>query len=970
MSLVRRLAVSLAIIGLLAGNVMSAAGFAPADAGQGPNPVVTVLPDGLNLDWRAAQAQITAVPGESGQASVSRVSIPGFTTLSRPGAPLLPVASTLVALPPGANPSLELVQVYETRAALPAPLALAGKPQGVLRGPDGQALGGEFAPALPAGPSSAPFQPAVLELELLGSARGVQIARLVFYPARQDGGGLLLASRVQAVLHFNRPAGRVPSAPQAAAGPYLKTLQASVANPEQMQPVDVRAGAVRSQAVDAAPGDPQAAAISVDHTGLTAVSYDDLAAAGFPVEGVLLENLHLTRAGSDIPIEWQGDGDPVFEQGERLLFFAEPRPSRYAAADVYWLARADTLATLMESRSAAPGTLPHGVAWVEALFEQNKIYSPDCYCAPVPAGRDGDRWMWDRLELPARPAASFPFQLPSVDKTLPASLTVWLAGYTDLPASPDHRVEVSLNGSVLGELEWDGKQAITGTFTVTASLLASGDNALALRLAAVPGVSLEGVWLDAFSIRYAHGQATSGDALFFQGEDTPQAYPLYLMNTAGLRAYDVTDPDQPVQLTGVAIGVSGALELGDPPEGGPRRYWVGAESAITAPAGVRLVSRLQSADPAFTGAEYVAITPAGFAPALASLVSLRQAQGLSVVVEDVQAIYDAYSGGRMDPEAIRRYLSDAYAAWDTQPVYVLLLGDGTSDPKRYSPLSFQTFIPPYLAVVDPWAGETAADNRYVAVDGEDILPDMLIGRLPANSLAEAQAMVDKILRYEQNPSAGSWNERALLVADDADGGGNFPGVSEAVRSALFTGKNQAYPLYYDPEAVTAGAMRQEVLNRWNAGSRFIMYTGHASVHQWAVERFFHSDDIPQLGSTGRLPVLLEMTCFTGSFQLPASPSLDEALLRYPQAGAVAVWGSTGLGISTGHLELAQGFLGSFLVDGQPGLGAAALAGKLRLAAKDPAHNDLIETFTLFGDPAMQVHMDAGAPTVYLPLMAH
>jgi hypothetical protein len=58
------------------------------------------------------------------------------------------------------------------------------------------------------------------------------------------------------------------------------------------------------------------------------------------------------------------------------------------------------------------------------------------------------------------------------------------------------------------------------------------------------------------------------------------------------------------------------------------------------------------------------------------------------------------------------------------------------------------------------------------------------------------------------------------------------------------------------------------------------------------------------------------------------------------------------------------------VDGQPELGAAALAGKLHLAAQDPAHDDLIDTFTLFGDPAMQVHMDAGAPTVYLPLMSH
>jgi hypothetical protein len=210
----------------------------------------------------------------------------------------------------------------------------------------------------------------------------------------------------------------------------------------------------------------------------------------------------------------------------------------------------------------------------------------------------------------------------------------------------------------------------------------------------------------------------------------------------------------------------------------------------------------------------------------------------------------------------------------------------------------------------------------------------------------------------------------VLVADDMDGGGDFPGVSEAVRSTLVSTLQQVLPLYYSPEAVTPEAMHQEVLNAWSAGSRFMMYTGHASVHQWAVERFFHSDDIPQLGSTGRLPVLLEMTCFTGSFQLPGTSSLDEALLRSPHGGAVAVWGATGLGISMGHLDLAQGFLGSIVNDRVPELGAAALAGKMRLASQHPAFDDLIDTFTLFGDPATRIHMDSGAPMVYLPLLTH
>ena len=46
-------------------------------------------------------------------------------------------------------------------------------------------------------------------------------------------------------------------------------------------------------------------------------------------------------------------------------------------------------------------------------------------------------------------------------------------------------------------------------------------------------------------------------------------------------------------------------------------------------------------------------------------------------------------------------------------------------------------MPPYLAFVDPWLGEIAADMRYGDLDG-DGLPEVSVGRLTANSLAEAE----------------------------------------------------------------------------------------------------------------------------------------------------------------------------------------------------------------------------------------
>ena len=365
----------------------------------------------------------------------------------------------------------------------------------------------------------------------------------------------------------------------------------------------------------------------------------------------------------------------------------------------------------------------------------------------------------------------------------------------------------------------------------------------------------------------------------------------------------------------------------------------------------------------------IIISHASFIPALTPLVDLRRSQGLSVRVVNVRAVYDGWGNGRITPEAIRSYLSDLYHNGNPAPTYVLLVGDGTTDPKQYRSDSQTTWLPPYLADADPWVGEVAADNRFVTVDGDDFLPDMIIGRLPVNSLAEAQTVVTKIVEYETKPLLGDWNGRISFISDDTDAAGNFAAHAASLQQAYVVDPWQASSLNYNPALLTEAAMQSQVRQTWQNGQGLLVYTGHSSQHQWGAERFFHLDDVANLTNGARLPVLLEMTCFTGSFAQPFWDALDEALLRQPNGGAVAVWGATGLGVGTGHDALAGGFLQSLIGDDEVVLGTAVLSGKIDLVTNKPANLDLLDTFTLFGDPAMQYNTDfwAGIPT-YLPLV--
>ena len=63
--------------------------------------------------------------------------------------------------------------------------------------------------------------------------------------------------------------------------------------------------------------------------------------------------------------------------------------------------------------------------------------------------------------------------------------------------------------------------------------------------------------------------------------------------------------------------------------------------------------------------------------------------------------------------------------------------------------------------------EWVAERRlFVKISGDDAIPDMYIGRLPAQSEADAQSMVAKIITYEQTIHLKDWRQNVLLIADD------------------------------------------------------------------------------------------------------------------------------------------------------------------------------------------------------------
>ena len=371
-------------------------------------------------------------------------------------------------------------------------------------------------------------------------------------------------------------------------------------------------------------------------------------------------------------------------------------------------------------------------------------------------------------------------------------------------------------------------------------------------------------------------------------------------------------------------------------------------------------------------------------PWLNDLVALRQGQGLRVKVVDVEDTFDEFSYGIESPEALLDFLAYAYSNWTKPaPQYVLLVGDSTRNPKNnldptYGLDTVTTYIPTYLTFTEH-NGESATDEWFVRVSGDDVISDLYIGRLPAKSAIEAIAMVNKILAYEGNPNTKSWEKNVLLLADDQRDGleyeyeANFEIMNNDVAALLPAAMHFENPDYDPLNPLNDPVERYPAtgyLGQWsandlrnlillpqiNSGTLMVNYSGHSSVQILANPVIFNNPDVDGLTNSGMYPLFVGMGCLSGHFVYPEDwnwPSLAEKLLRAEDKGAVAALMSTGQTTTEGQNILDTALFDAIFNQDVRVLGQAVSSAKQTLMANGGSlYDEVNETFLLFGDPAM------------------
>ena len=696
--------------------------------------------------------------------------------------------------------------------------------------------------------------------------------------------------------------------------------------------------------------------IGITADGLYALDYATLLAAGVPVTTARPSDLHLFWRGQTVAMDALGTADASFDPGDALIFYGEKfhgsrQDEKYTDENVYWLTvDADTPGLRMTTRDVTPDSNPTGVCTGTVLTEQNLVYWGRWSATP---GTE-TTWFWERISQPlsGEITRTYPLTLSAPLNTAhAATLVVAVAARNENTSiTPDHHLRLTLNSTSLGEVYWEGKVGHIITATVPAAALLDGLNELHVTL--IADTAHQDIYFDRATLTYR--RAANADCTAAQ--EGTATYTLTAPPTA--RLYDVSAPLRPVALINYAHADTTLTFSDNAPARTHYRAAVPQTASLT-----RYQPDLDLITPT-VGADEIIVAPRDFFPALQPLVTQRQAQGLRVRLVDVADVYPLFNSGIYHPEAIRALVAHAYTSWPgPAPAYLLLVGDGNFNLKGYHPdkygLHVPSLIPPYLDFADPYQGEVPLDSRFGDVAG-DSLPEVVVGRIPAETAADVAAVVAKILAYEAAPVA-EWQLRALLVADNVpDTAGDFRAVLERLITAIITPNLQVERLYLNDycgaptnPAQPCPSGTRALTETWSAGAGLVTYSGHASINRWAHEKFLRTAHIATFTPTTQLPFVMSLDCLDGNWMFPpAYPGLDdtrsiaEQLLLTPERGAIAALAPAGLSYTWDGENIARAVYRAMLQDGE--FRIAALSQIARAASR----THLRQVYTLFGDPAM------------------
>jgi len=937
--------------------------------------------DGIETRISVPEFKAEDITGPDG-ADYQKITIDGYGATTEEGNAQLPVKRIMLKLPQDVSPedvTLEIVSVEKdfrpNYNVYPAPRFIFSEENGLRI-----ATGEEFYKDKDAYSKDISYPDKVAEIskEGTGFLRGTAIVSVIFYPLsfNPSRGEIEYRKNIRLNIRYNRSAAKagVSSAslqaesPKTAEGlsrvtrtpdPFADIINSVAANTDAAQEgrsvlsestVDRYSRLAVNNMTQGIAGEPQPAGqrlkISIKEEGVYRITYNDFA-GGLNIPTLNPRFLKMTYKGNDIPIYVRGEDDGVFNEDDYVEFYGFPvERNEYTETNVFFLEEGigDGL-RMAEIDGGLAGSYEQPSDFkTTAHFEENTVFGQFA----VRCGEPSDTWFWSYQH---NNPYLFTLNNISGEEHGDAVLRLRLLGYNALgPGSSIFAVYV--NNHMLFSDTRVGLIELTLEFPQ--SYLTEGANEL--KIEKLGGDVLLLNW---FEIEYYQRYIALDDQIKF-GVGSWQALPqeerirIDGFATGDASIYKITPSDGVSRVVNNQIGENNSVIFKISNPGAGDKYMALTESRKKPPLKIELAqpASLRSTE---NSAEWIAIVYDDFYDEVIPLAEHRASQGLRTKVVKVSEIYNEFSGGISTPYAIKDFLTYAYFNWQApRPLYVVLIGDASMDNKDYYGYGSRNYVPTAI-LNDSYLGNIgASDNWFAAVDGDDVLPDMFIGRLTARNSNDVAGQVNKIIRYENGVSPTEWHKRILLVADRAE----YFGAGSTFGGALDMACEEHIPSDFtvDRQYMEQGATKNSLIASLNQGAVLSFYHGHGHLNGWVNGALLGSSDIPSLNNAEGLPFVTSASCLTAMFSdaMPQMPyCFAEEMTRYPDKGAIAFLGYSVMDWMGNGPKLVEELFKAVIDEGFRTTGASAITAEISGYTRYGLLEASLKFLILFGDPAVK-----------------
>jgi hypothetical protein len=957
-----------------------------------------------------------------------RIEISGYGILSRPGAPAVPLRIERIGIPEGATPRLRILRV---RSRIYPDLRVEPVPRGARtpalddHAPDSvspQPARREFRedPAVFGEDADYPSQP--VSLGAIGYLRDQRYVELLRTPVQVNpvARTVRVAEEVELEVVFDGAApGASPAAARRPDDRFEAIYRRAIMNYGQAaafrakRPTEnLTASALLETAVSTV------YKIALHQDGVYRLTCPS--APSCSVAALLGQNpntFRLLNKGAEVPMRIVGGGDNSFDLGDVLEFYGQSQkepftvvncaaPAEPACAtpiyedndvtdvNVYLL---DVTASTARLRMATVDGTPGGLTAQPDFLDVAHAEVNDRF---IPLA-DHDPYYWiPTLVADAATGASrdISIPLPGISGApFTAGVTARLRGVTSFSeVNPDHRTRITLNGAgaTTTTQDWDGEVILDQATTASSSIL-TNPSVLHLEVPAVASVSLDQVIADYVEISYRRLFQAVSDSLKFDFPNQAAKFSVGGFSGGSILVYDLSriltgtaDIVEPRLVANAATGpasVTFQVAFEGAPTGASRRYLAVGPAGTLVPDSVTVLAPNDLLDGA-NEADYLIIahpslivaTPGGAYDQFVNY--LQNVRGLKVRLVFIGDIYDDFNNSLAHPEAIRTFLAYVHDHWkgpagtSPPPSYLLLVGDAVWDFKNnLNRADWVDLVPTSIMFYDQAILKFhGADNWLASFVGNDQSADILYGRIPARTAAQADTVFSKILGYALSPPPGAWRGDGYFLADVGNNGFETQTFEQIEDEAAvyfqppwtLTKQYYAQPPYNAPAGgcnCTPTQFKNDFVDHWNTAHPAIAsFTGHGAFDILGNDLFFRPADVPLLTNGAYLPFFYNSDCLTGGFHAVGVDSIAESFLESPTGGAIGFFAPGGLSFTFIGGTVSGALFGD-LFSPQKLRELGTLTANARNVLYQQGSFVDMQGYTFLGDPSLDLVMPAPKP---------